>query len=145
VTWSDGNRCGEVTPKGRFASLFFGLFDFQRGSLEFVNAGHHYPFQVRSDGSLEDLVTGGTVLGLSYDSSYERGEVALEPGDLFVFYSDGVTDRGSTAGELSGIDASSRRRSGRDDGASPLRAIGDLRLVCGTLPRRMTLVVAKVR
>jgi phosphoserine phosphatase RsbU/P len=94
----------DVTPQGLFCSLFFAVFDLQRGVLEYVNAGHHYPFLVRRDGRILDLVEGGTVVGLAEDSLYRRGTARLEPDDLVVFYSDGVTDRGSAEGELYGVE-----------------------------------------
>lgn len=94
----------DVTPHGLFCSLFFAVFDLERGVLEYVNAGHHYPFLVRRDGQVLDLVEGGTVVGLAEDSLYRRGSVGLEPDDLVVLYSDGVTDRGSAEGELFGVE-----------------------------------------
>src|SRR5262249_9999464 len=36
----------DVVPNGLFASLFFGVFDLETGRLDYVNAGHHYPFLV---------------------------------------------------------------------------------------------------
>jgi serine phosphatase RsbU (regulator of sigma subunit) len=94
----------DVTPQGLFCSLFFAVFDLQGSVLEYVNAGHHYPFLVRRDGTILDLVEGGTVIGLAEDSLYRRGTARLEPDDLLVFYSDGVTDRGSAEGELFGVE-----------------------------------------
>ena len=46
----------------------------------------------------------GTVIGLAEDSLYRRGTARLEPDDLVVFYSDGVTDRGGAEGELYGLE-----------------------------------------
>ncbi len=92
----------EVTPKGLFASLVFALFDFAEETLHYVNAGHDYPFVVRADGAIQDLVLGGTVLGLIEDSAYQQGSVRLERGDSLVFYSDGVTDRSNVRDEAYG-------------------------------------------
>ena len=94
----------EVTPKGLFASLFFSVLDFERGVIRYVNAGHDHPFIVRPDGSLEDLVAGGTVLGLLESSRYEEAEAPLRPGDRLVLYSDGVTDRENAAGHPFGVE-----------------------------------------
>jgi sigma-B regulation protein RsbU (phosphoserine phosphatase) len=94
----------EVTPKGLFASLFFSVLDFERGTIRYVNAGHDHPFIVRPDGSMEDLVAGGTVLGLLESSDYEEGEAVLRPGDRVVLYSDGVTDRENAAGQPFGVE-----------------------------------------
>jgi serine phosphatase RsbU (regulator of sigma subunit) len=93
----------EVTPKGLFASLFFGVLDLGRSVLEFVNAGHDPPFLVRSDGTLRDLEDGGTVLGLLEDARYLHGAVAVEEGDSLVLYTDGITDRANREGDLFGV------------------------------------------
>ena len=94
----------EVTPKGLFASLFFSILDFERGILSYVNAGHDYPFLVRSDGRVEDLVTGGTLLGLLESSTYDEAEIPLDSGDTIVLYSDGVTDRDNATGQPFGVE-----------------------------------------
>jgi serine phosphatase RsbU (regulator of sigma subunit) len=94
----------DVVPNGLFASLFFGVFDLETSVLAFVNAGHHYPFLVTAAGEVRDLVQGGTVLGLEEDSRYEQGSIAFRPSDLFVFYSDGITDRTDPQGELFGVE-----------------------------------------
>jgi serine phosphatase RsbU (regulator of sigma subunit) len=94
----------DVTPQGLFCSLFFAVFDLERGALEYVNAGHHYPFLVRRDGTILDLTEGGTVVGLAEESRYRRGGARLETEDLVVLYSDGVTDRGNAEGELFGVE-----------------------------------------
>jgi serine phosphatase RsbU (regulator of sigma subunit) len=44
------------------------------------------------------------VLGLVEDSTYEQGSVPFRPDDLFVFYSDGITDRANPEGELFGVE-----------------------------------------
>jgi serine phosphatase RsbU (regulator of sigma subunit) len=94
----------EVTPQGLFCSLFFAVFDLERGVLEYCNAGHHYPFVVRRDGTILDLTEGGTVVGLAEESRYRRATLRLEAEDLVVLYSDGVTDHGSADGELFGVE-----------------------------------------
>jgi sigma-B regulation protein RsbU (phosphoserine phosphatase) len=94
----------DVVPNGLFASFFFAVFDLQTCRLDYVNAGHHYPFRVDADGRLRDLAEGGTVLGLSEDSRYAQETVAVRPGDLFVFYSDGITDRTDPGGEIYGVE-----------------------------------------
>lgn len=94
----------DVVPNGLFASLFFGVFDLEEARLDFVNAGHDHPFLMRGNGEMCDLVTGGTVLGLEEDTAYEKGSARFRPGDLFVFFSDGLTDRNNLRGELFGVE-----------------------------------------
>jgi serine phosphatase RsbU (regulator of sigma subunit) len=95
---------GEVAPRGLFASLFFAIFDLETLEVEYVNAGHDYPFVVRAGGEVLDLREGGTLLGLVDGSAYERGHIRLQRDDLVVFYSDGVTDRGDVQGDAYGAD-----------------------------------------
>jgi serine phosphatase RsbU (regulator of sigma subunit) len=140
----------DVTPQGLFCSLFFAVFDLQRGVLEYVNAGHHYPFLVRRDGTVLDLTEGGTVVGLAEESRYRRGGAALEPDDLVVLYSDGVTDRGNADGELFGVerlkDAALRNRA--DTARIVLYSLlGDIQGWSAGTPAEddTTLIVAKFR
>ena len=140
----------EVTPKGLFASLFFGVLDLGRGVLEFVNAGHDHPFLIRGDGSLRDLDDGGTVLGLLEDSRYERGAVAVEPGDFLVMFSDGLTDRTNVTGELFGVSRlKEAARSNRGSSARLLlySLLGEVQGFSAGEPAAddATLVVAQVR
>jgi serine phosphatase RsbU (regulator of sigma subunit) len=140
----------DVTPQGLFCSLFFAVFDLERGVLEYVNAGHHYPFLVRRDGTTLDLVEGGTVVGLAEDSRYRRGEAGLEPDDLIVFYSDGVTDRGNAEGEMFGIERlkEAALRSRADTARIVLYSVlGDVQGWSAGTPAEddSTLIVAKFR
>jgi serine phosphatase RsbU (regulator of sigma subunit) len=138
----------DVTPKGLFASLFFGVFDFQSGLFEYVNAGHDHPLLVSTDGAFADLGTGGTVLGLVEDSTYERGRVRFGRDDLFVFFSDGLTDRANARGEMYGADRlrEAAVRSRRDLARIVLYSLlGEVQgWSNGTLPEDdATLIVAK--
>jgi serine phosphatase RsbU (regulator of sigma subunit) len=140
----------DVTPHGLFCSLFFAVFDLARGALEYVNAGHHYPFLVRRDGTTLDLVDGGTVLGLAEDSVYRGGAVPLEPDDLVVLYSDGVTDRGNAEGELFGVERlkEAALRSRGDTARITLYSVlGDVQGWSSGTPAEddTTLIVAKFR
>src|SRR3989442_11060954 len=140
----------DLTPNGLFASLFFAVFDLEAGTLEYVNAGHHYPFVVRADGAVEDLREGGTLLGLVEESSYLSGRLAVHAEDMLVFYTDGVTDRGSREGEMYGAErlkeAAARNR--KDPARIALYSIlGEVQGWPGCLPAEddATLLVAKVR
>jgi sigma-B regulation protein RsbU (phosphoserine phosphatase) len=140
----------EVTPAGLFASLFFGVFDGAGRTLDYVNAGHFYPFVVRRDGSVQDLESGGAVLGLVEKARYEPGRARLEPGDTIVFYSDGVTERSNPDGELYGIERlkDAARRTRLDPARLALYSIlGEVQGWSGGLPPEddTTLIVAKVR
>jgi sigma-B regulation protein RsbU (phosphoserine phosphatase) len=77
-----------------FVTLFLGRFDLQTRALTYANAGHNPPLLVR-DGrgsTVSWLKPTGAAIGLVEDFEVTAQEVALTPGDLLVFYTDGVTE-----------------------------------------------------
>jgi serine phosphatase RsbU (regulator of sigma subunit) len=92
----------DVIPRGLFATLFFGVFDFESGTLRYVNAGHEPAVLVREAARSELLDIGGTVLGLFEASLYSTGVAQVAPDDLLVLFSDGLADRMAPSGELLG-------------------------------------------
>jgi serine phosphatase RsbU (regulator of sigma subunit) len=140
----------EVTPKGLFASLLFGIFDLDGGFFTYVNAGHEHPFVVREDGRTDDLVTGGTVLGLLEAAPFEQGRIDVGRHDLFVFFSDGITDRTAADGQFFGRDRlrTAALRSRKDPARLALYSLlGDVQGFAAGRPADddMTLIVAKLR
>jgi len=92
----------ESTERDRFVTTFYGVLDFKHSVLIFSNAGHDPPILMRSDGSTELLSEGGVALGVLPDARYEERPVALRPGDVLVFYTDGVSEAESAGGEQFG-------------------------------------------
>ena len=88
-------------PASRFATLFYGVYDLSTRTLEYVNAGHLPPVLLRHDGSgvRRYLDTGGPALGMMPEAQYLSARVALQPGDLLVSVTDGVTEAQNAAGE----------------------------------------------
>jgi sigma-B regulation protein RsbU (phosphoserine phosphatase) len=87
------------TDSNRFATVFLALYDDSTRRLRYTNAGHNAPFLVRAGGGVERLDVGGTVLGAFDWARYEEAAVALEPGDLLLVFSDGITEALDQAGE----------------------------------------------
>ncbi len=87
----------------RYATLFYGLFDGTTHTLRYVNAGHHPPVILRTDGSFRWLEPGGAPVGMFPDAIYEECVVQLEPGDQVVAYTDGVIEAENPAGEEWGV------------------------------------------
>jgi sigma-B regulation protein RsbU (phosphoserine phosphatase) len=83
----------------RYATLFYGVFDERTRTLRYCNAGNNPPLLVRRNGLTVWLETGGAPVGMFADWKYEEGAVALDPGDVLVAYSDGVTETLNPAGE----------------------------------------------
>jgi len=81
----------------RFATVFFGVIT-REGQLTYCNAGHNPPLVFRNN-AVERLEAGGTIVGLFPSATYEQGTVQLQPGDLLVVFSDGVSEALNAAGE----------------------------------------------
>jgi phosphoserine phosphatase RsbU/P len=94
----------ESSLPDRYATLFYGIFDKARYTLRYVNAGHNPPMVVRRDGSILWLETGGAPVGMFSDWVYEEGAVQLEPGDMVLAYTDGVTEALNPDGEEWGVE-----------------------------------------
>ncbi|HEX5229984.1 MAG TPA: PP2C family protein-serine/threonine phosphatase [Bryobacteraceae bacterium] len=92
----------------RYATVFYGVFEPATRILRYVNAGHQPPMIVRRDGTVTWLETGGAPVGLFADWTYEEGVVRLEPGDVLVACTDGITEAADAAGEDWGVDGLQR-------------------------------------
>jgi len=88
------------TPSEKYATLFFSTYNGPSRTLTYCNAGHLPPLIVRPDGSTRKLDCGGTVVGLFEEVPYEEGEVQLGAGEIFVAYSDGITEPENDFGEF---------------------------------------------
>ena len=86
-------------PASRFITLFLASFHPATGRLEFVNAGQTPPLLRRQNGSIERLMQGGVALGMFEGSTYQSGELQLNPGDALLMYSDGLTEAESPDGQ----------------------------------------------
>lgn len=92
VTWSN-RLLYQCTDPEKFATLFYGVLDSAAHEVRYCNAGHERPLLLRVGAAEpESLAAGGLVLGVLDDFPYRAGAVRLDPGDLLVVYSDGVTD-----------------------------------------------------
>jgi sigma-B regulation protein RsbU (phosphoserine phosphatase) len=79
-------------PSNRFITFFYGIFDKETSCLRYCNAGHNLPLVLRNDGSAEMLEGGGTVLGILPELGYEEYRTPMQPGEMLVLFSDGVSE-----------------------------------------------------
>ena len=79
-------------PRNRFVSLFFCILDPATGEMAYCDGGHNPLLIIRSTGRVERLDGGGPVLGVFPSALYQEQRCRLEPGDMLVLYSDGVTE-----------------------------------------------------
>jgi len=93
----------ENTPANRFVTLFIAELDPATGIFNFINAGHNPPLIGRSDGTVEQLSSGGFPLGIIPNAEYEVGQTHLAEGDVLVVYSDGVSEANNIREEEFGM------------------------------------------
>ena len=91
------------TSDDRYATLFYAVYDSSAKTLTYTNAGHLAPFFV-TDGRVQSLDQGGTVVGLFEEANYTQCTIRVAPGSLLVGFSDGLTEPESVYGEEFGIE-----------------------------------------
>jgi|SRR5208337_508679 len=107
--YDDGQSVGElcsrlnrhlhrVTEGTKFATAFYAEWNERDRSLTYVNAGHPTPILLGScSGQL--LQAGGPPLGIFPSMDFDVGQLVLQPGDMIVLYSDGITEAGLGSGK----------------------------------------------
>ena len=94
----DGN------DEGMFVTVWAGVLDYATGHVEYANAGHNPPL-LRQEGSFSWMrQSSGMALGVFDDETYEAYSLDCQPGDLFLLYTDGVTEAFSVEHEQYGED-----------------------------------------
>ncbi len=94
---------GLLSELESFVTICYARFDMKRRELTYVDCGHlktvHYQAPT---GACTFLEGPNMPLGFVADETYVQCVTAFSPGDLFVFYSDGITEARSPAGEFFG-------------------------------------------
>ena len=93
----------EASASNRYATFFFAAYDPKTRRLECVNAGHNPPVLLRN-GEVIRLEAGGPVVGLLPFAPYAEQALTLEPGDLLLLYTDGISEAMTHADEEWGED-----------------------------------------
>jgi phosphoserine phosphatase RsbU/P len=88
------------TPEAKYATMFLGCYDPKARALRYCNAGHLPPIILRANGEVFPLDVNGTVVGLFDGVTYEESTIVMQTGDIFVAYSDGVTEPENEFGEF---------------------------------------------
>jgi len=88
------------TQPEKYATLFLSHYDAASSMMTYSNAGQLPPLVLSRDGSIRRLDKGGTVVGLMDGMHYEEDRFKMQPGDIMVAYSDGVTEPENDFGEF---------------------------------------------
>ncbi|HXJ81955.1 MAG TPA: SpoIIE family protein phosphatase [Candidatus Methylomirabilis sp.] len=94
-------RLADDNPKCMFATLFAGRLDVITGELVYTNAGHDPPYLRHADGTVQRLdERHGPLAGVAPDVFYRESRRGLDPDDLLLLCTDGVTEARATDGRL---------------------------------------------
>ncbi|MEN8781438.1 MAG: PP2C family protein-serine/threonine phosphatase [Desulfobacterales bacterium] len=85
-----------------FATLFFGILDTASGKFSYINAGHDPALVIGPQGVKQMLEPCGPAVGVLPEANYLPRHTILDPGDIFLAFTDGVTESRSPADELFG-------------------------------------------
>ncbi len=132
------------------ASLFLAKLHPTTGRLEYCSAGHPPAFLLRAGAQLEMLSDGGTLLGVASDSSFARGSVELQVGDVLLAYSDGVIEARNYGDQEFGFEhLEAQLRRARDGSADSVlfSVLGAVQDFAGACPQGddMSIVVLRRR
>ena len=90
----------DLSQSHRFVTLFYSDFDPRTRRLRFANAAHNPPLIWRSQQrSVSRLDAPGLLIGLQPEAEYGVGSTVLEPGDVLLYYTDGVTEAPGITGD----------------------------------------------
>ncbi len=105
VTLAHADMVRQLIDLESFVTLSYARLDLNRRVLDLVDCGHTGMMVVRaSTGSCETLHGNNLPLGIREGEIFDQIAVAFESGDLFLFYSDGITEMRNLAGDLYGAD-----------------------------------------
>jgi catechol 2,3-dioxygenase-like lactoylglutathione lyase family enzyme len=139
----------ENTPDSVYATLFFAEYSDKLGRLRYANCGHPPALLLRSDNTLERLNSTCPAVGLLKEWDCSVQECQLFPGDIFVLYTDGVTEsvnrQGEEFGEQRLAEAIRRHRSLSSQGLTSAIADEIREFSPHEQADDITLVVAKFR
>jgi len=89
----------ESIERNQFVTAFHGILDATNRTLSYSNAGHSPALLMKADGTWRFEERGGVPLGMFRDSRYYEYFETIEPGEVLVLYTDGVTEAMNAAGE----------------------------------------------
>lgn len=86
-----------------FVTAYYSILDSESHQLTYASAGHNLAFSCPADGRApEPMITDGIALGIIEEAEIEQKTLALAPGDVILFYTDGAVDALNADGEAFG-------------------------------------------
>ncbi|MFQ3646152.1 MAG: GAF domain-containing SpoIIE family protein phosphatase [Anaerolineae bacterium] len=139
----------DAEDSGMFVTVYYSHFQ-PDGYVTHVNAGHNPPVLCRANGQVSFLGTGGRALGWFPNNPVAESDMKLNPGDVIVYYTDGLTDAENSSGEPFGearLAQSVKRHASKDAAAIRAGILEDVFAHCdGTAPfDDLTMLIVKYR
>jgi serine phosphatase RsbU (regulator of sigma subunit) len=134
-------------------TCFASIIDVRKRTITYANAGHNFPYLFRTGedgkGDFGSLMIRGNRLGDLRESRYEAKTTELLPGDILVWYTDGIVECENATGEEYGekrFRASVRRAAALDSGEMRDAIVADAAGFFGDTPRKddITMVVGRI-
>src|SRR5712664_819435 len=104
----------ESIERNQFVTAFYGILDTENRTLSYANAGHNPPLLLTGGGKHQFIERGSLPLGMFKDTRYHEYYQTIDPGQMLVLYTDGVTEAMNSAGDEYGperlVDAVKRGR-----------------------------------
>ncbi len=147
------NRAIYESAKRKFVmTCFASIIDPKAKSITYANAGHNFPYLYRTvdgKGEFGSLMTRGNRLGDLVDSKYTARTTELHPGDVLIWYTDGIVECENEAGEEYGekrFRSAIRRASHLDPAEMREVVVGESHSFFGERARKddITMVFARV-
>jgi len=92
------------TESTKFATFFYGILDVEKSTICFANGGHDAPLLFHEDENPQHLKATGLLLGVMAETDYSEQMISLEPNDILVLFTDGITEAMNQQGDLFGLD-----------------------------------------
>ena len=103
------------TEADLFATMIYGILDTTTATFTYSNGGHCYPFHCNNSGGIDVLKTGGMLIGAFEEATFTTGTCALAPGDILVFYTDGITETQESTRTTSDVSTNSGQEDVSED------------------------------
>ena len=87
------------TEADLFATMVYGILDIANATFTYSNGGHCYPFHWKTTNEMGVLKTQGMLIGAFEEAMFSSDICSLSPGDVLVFYTDGITETETGDGE----------------------------------------------
>jgi sigma-B regulation protein RsbU (phosphoserine phosphatase) len=106
----------DASQSNRYATFFYAQFEPKTRMLVYTTGGHNPPVVLPGAGNMT-LEVGGPPVGLFREAQYEQAEIQLEPADLLIFFTDGISEAENAANDAEIIARIMQAADGFADGA----------------------------